>query len=266
MSHERPQVSTSLPYRPNTVKSASFSTEGSTPTFRYSISDGSIASLKKTASSKPAVMASKIRKRKRTYRDQATDELDDLTIDMVQFPLKKRNKQVKLPSSDPGITDIQFCAVEGYLDDGQVKKYYVPSELKDFKVLDSRIYETTSIWTRNYGEDWTFELSKSGASPCITSKLARKKTTWRKGQEGSFACQDCVKMGRPCFTPVLGMGDDGWKYEEIHLLPLHELDRHGSVDGGKAQAQLWINEDTLFQKSDVLDNEDDADYIDGKDD
>lgn len=98
---------------------------------------------------------------------------------------------------------------------------------------------------------------------CATKHLAGAKTNWRLGCEGKYACKDCVKMGRPCFTFAQIKDEGSWTMHEFRLLPMHEQDRLKKPVAGQSEVRYWLNVETAFKKDDVIkDDEDDEDYVD----
>lgn len=132
---------------------------------------------------------------------------------------------------------------------------YDSSELTDWLAdFWSRLKPQLDEWENLAGADWPWELQKSRSSRkrfCVASKLARKPTRWREGDDGFFACQDCAGVGRACFTWVVG-GEDGDEMEddddgfgapkgEFWCLPVHVDDRRAEVREGK-EMWIWVNE------------------------
>lgn len=94
---------------------------------------------------------------------------------------------------------------------------------------------------------------------CVSAKCSGKgRTAWHRGEEGKFACRDCVRDGRPCFAFVLkewaGEGEDRG---EFWLLPLRGRDREVEVRKG-FETRYWINDGVCDVES-----ESDGEYVDG---
>ena len=99
-------------------------------------------------------------------------------------------------------------------------------------------------WEDAAGADWAWEFQKParrGRRLCVSSKLAKRRTVWREGDEGFFACGECVALGRPCFTWVGDENAEGAFAGEFWCLPVMEEDRRCEVKVGK-EMKIWVNE------------------------
>lgn len=239
------------------------------------------------------------KKRKRSKQDEIDDELSELNIGDLDMPTEPRRKKktrvfFKDGSSDDDLPHptsfakasamskaiktkkasgqdgyFSFSAVIDYDAKGRgIVHHFMPSEdVLDCEFLWDRIRLTkNNIWEQKAGEDWQFIFFNSdykpAIEPCVTRKLAHKKTDWRPGFEATHACKDCVKNGRPCFVWIEEKSSE-WRHGEFRLLPLHDKDRTRLVVKDKTEVRYWINDDTEFNASDVVRaDEDDEDYVD----
>lgn len=74
----------------------------------------------------------------------------------------------------------------------------------------------------------------------MSRALAKKRTKWRIGDDGFFACADCASLGLPCFTWVRDE-DEEEEGGEFWCLPVHGGDRYLPLVKGK-EIRRWINE------------------------
>lgn len=109
------------------------------------------------------------------------------------------------------------------------------NEMSDFWDILRPIVDT---WENRAGAEWSFDIERATKTKkcrvCVNSKLDKRSTVWREGDQGFFACKDCVSRGKPCFTWA---GED----EGYHCLPVHEADRRKPVIEGK-EIWYWVNE------------------------
>ncbi|KAF2765334.1 hypothetical protein EJ03DRAFT_354990 [Teratosphaeria nubilosa] len=138
----------------------------------------------------------------------------------------------------------KFIAVTSYDCEGSVNGHYLSSDIaNDVGELWDAIHSLKDDWGDKKGQDWQWEFEKPGynfaARPCVTRKLEAKRTNWRKGCEGKYACTDCVAANRPCFTFV-GEEDDSVEDWKFWLLPLNEDDRKVAVQEG-FEIKNWLN-------------------------
>ncbi|KAH9837517.1 hypothetical protein Tdes44962_MAKER08329 [Teratosphaeria destructans] len=138
----------------------------------------------------------------------------------------------------------EFIAIISYDCEGRVDSHYLSSDIaNDVGELWDAIHSLRDHWEDKKGQDWQWEFEKPGynfaARPCVTRKLEAKRTYWRKGCEGKYACTDCVAANRPCFTFA---GEEEASVEEwkFWLLPLHEDDRKVAVEEG-FEIRYWLN-------------------------
>ena len=206
------------------------------------------------------------------------EELADLNLLSFDLPGGKRRKRrcsTRAMTQPSG--DFAFKAVRSYSADGVV---VVPqAHLDESKVLKERIRRTTEIWEHNKGLEWQFEFTKASYKPkippCVTSKVAGRRTKWRHNGVAKYACAYCVKSGRPCFTWV---EKQMWKSDttsetefddsgarELRFLPIHEDDRKHKVSG-KNIADIWIDQRMEFRDDDVVKRDEwDDEYRDSSD-
>lgn len=201
--------------------------------------------------------ASSSAKRGRNKEQEVANELDDLAVNAHGLALteptgsrSRRKESYQEQAEDPDddeesfkdVGEFNFIAVCGYSDDGEVAENYTSEELRGVtKALWERIEELQDVWEIPAGDYWQYDFMKKrsrGKSVCVTQKSRRKATTWRTEGEGKFACSDCVKHNRPCFTYV--HGEDGLK-GGFRLLPLHEKDRTQPVFKHQ-ETRYWIND------------------------
>ena len=258
-----------------------------------------------TKAMKSTVDTHAAKKRKRSRREELDDELADLeTSNLDQPTLTRRKNRISLrEDSDVDMDDdlpdassfvkpprgalkkqiaalppnldehFSFSAICTYKKTGVIDQFFQSEDLSDCDFLWERINKTKHIWDKNSHGSWSVTIKEAVYKsdynamkpPCITRKLSRKRTNWRKGYEGMFACRDCVKMGRPCFVWVPdGSTEDAlWDKGELRILPLHHEDRTRPVVEGKTEVRYWVNDDREFQDNDVLKmEEDDDEYVD----
>lgn len=158
---------------------------------------------------------------------------------------QKRSKAIRVMEIEHLKETCNFKAITAYDDDGN--KLYLDSkeDLADVcPDLWERIQKQHEAWERACGEDWRYDLeskytssvlAKPGAKPpCVTTKLLKisnGKANWRAGHEGRYACLDCAREKRPCFT---------WDGEELYLLPLHEKDKTYPEEDG-FEIRTWLD-------------------------
>ncbi|KAK5109233.1 hypothetical protein LTR62_007215 [Meristemomyces frigidus] len=174
------------------------------------------------------------RKRHRTEDTIEQEELLDIRKTSLDPPSTKKRKHSLANMTESA--DFKFLAVISWNRNGE------PGAGYDFTDLDGRITElwekieeVKTIWEREKGLGWSWELEKRDPKrnphPCITRKMHGKPVRWRAGCEGKFACKNCVVLGLPCFT---------WNGADFLLLPLHEEDR---VEPVKEDYEIrwWLN-------------------------
>lgn len=208
------------------------------------------------------------KKRKRTKQEEIEEELPELHLDDFEAPTRPRKKK-RTPSAVIGDEEFHFAAICMYDEEGA--PYRMPPEDMDkCDFLQERITKTKEIWEHNKGTDWMFDFTKTDykpiVPPCVTMKVAGRRTRWRPYCVGLYACKDCVKNGRPCFTWVEKEkegANKAWSTWEFRLLPLHEEDRTCRVVKGRREGRYWLNDGTRFQDKDVLKRDDgDDEYVD----
>lgn len=208
------------------------------------------------------------KKRKRTKQEDIEEELIDLEIDGLAAMTGLRKKHCSTAVVDDD--EFTFSAIYDY--DGAKPLFMGSDRIKQCGALMKRIQQIKDTWEHNKGAEWQFEFEKNGKSGllpvCVTTKLAKPgKAKWRHDGAGKFACRDCAKNGRPCFTwtEVQTNRKDAkdWSLWEFRLLPLHLNDRTRSVGRGNAAARYWFNEETRSEDKDVRTKDDgDAEYVD----
>lgn len=201
--------------------------------------------------------------RRRSYEQQIRDELPDLAINAKGFdePNAPRNRRRDSfekgwdgdDSDDESYTaslEFRFTAVCAYDGDGDVADFYTHRDLEsDVEALWERIRDEEDRWQAAWGDYWMYEFTKTRTKAsvplCVSQKCARKPTTWGlvngRQNAGKYACVDCAKAGRPCFTYIHGGGHSRQK-GGFRLLPLKESDRTKKVVKGQ-ETRYWINDE-----------------------
>ncbi|KAF2718555.1 hypothetical protein K431DRAFT_314864 [Polychaeton citri CBS 116435] len=105
--------------------------------------------------------------------------------------------------------------------------------------LTDIVKRLTDEWEDEFGYGWHLQLmhttskAKSKSAPCLNTRLHKRKSTWRPGDEDRrWACHSCVGAGLPCFI---------WAGEEFWMLPVHVSDRRKPVVEG-LEVRYWIDE------------------------
>ena len=202
--------------------------------------------------------------------DDDEDELPHSATFIANTAQKKMSipKVSKLPTpiiptspifSLPDITDFPFKAVCTYQRNGSPNNIFYSSDLHG-KMADlwDRIALTTNLWESCAGEDWRFEYEqrtrKAKTASCVTRKLQKRRMNWHKGEAGKYACKDCAKSGRPCFTYVALESDEGYEYGEFRLLPLLVSDRVREVVKDR-EIRYWVNDSVKLVDVDEMDED-----------
>jgi hypothetical protein len=139
-------------------------------------------------------------------------------------------------------------------------------------------------WEEQAGADWAWEVQKKVKSRggngavqrvCVTSQLDNDlRTKWRHGDSGFFACSECAKAAKPCFTWVRdeGGGEEGDDDEvfgapkgEFWCLPVHKDDRRCKEVKGK-EIRSRVNEVESLSDEDGSGEESDESGFDAYDD
>lgn len=132
-----------------------------------------------------------------------------------------------------------FKAIVNYHADGSIKEYFDSKLDLQHCIQNLWVYinKTVELWESRKGGYWQYEFEKKlhhkpVLQQCVTSKLTHKRTRWRLGDDGRFACEVCVAENRPCFK---------WNAEEkaFELLPLHDSDREYALEG--LEIRYWMN-------------------------
>ena len=197
--------------------------------------------------------------RRRSNEQQLRAELPDLAINAKGFeqpssPRTQRRDSYEEDwsgddSDDASYTasfEFRFTAICSYDGNGEATENYPSTDLEDcVGALWTRIREAEDRWQEAFGEYWMYEFTKTGKATgpvCVSQRCSKKPTNWgeREGM-GKFACVDCVKAGRPCFTYV--SGGDGRK-GEFRLLPLRESDRTKKVVKDE-ETRYWVNDERM---------------------
>jgi hypothetical protein len=170
----------------------------------------------------------------------------------------------KQQHSDPRYAEIEpfeFKFIVSYAGNmGTEIKYHHSSdlvgEMEDFWSLLRKQLEQ---WEDAAGANWAWELQKTQKSRahqgsrrrfCVTSKVAKRPTTWRKGDNGQYACRKCASNASLCFTWVADEEAKAAKDEdagisapkgEFWCLPVHPSDRRCEVSKGR-EIRTWLNE------------------------
>lgn len=186
-----------------------------------------------------------------------------------QGPTKRRSKVEEAKARDPSpptepsyteIEEFEFKLIVSFSDrSGTENEYYDSSDLVgNMKAFWSLLKKHREEWEDAAGAEWAWELQKTQKSRgkqqgakrfCVSSKVAKKPTLWRKGDSGNFACRKCAANSLLCFTWV---ADEGAKYEEddsvvpepkgeFWCLPVHPEDRRCVVTKDR-EIRTWLNE------------------------
>ena len=198
------------------------------------------------------------RKRKNISRDEDSED-DDIHLGDGPTPKGFRSwgKSNTQGTASQDVEQFNFKAICNYNTDGSVNQFYPSKDLGACEELWERIeIISRGIWERNKGGYWQWEFERQKYAPmtppCVTKKCQGGRTRWRLGCEGAHACKDCVAAGRPCFTYVFEMGDDGYKYGQFVLLPMHKDDQKKTVVVGKNELCYWVNDDTKLVDPDSM--------------
>ncbi|KAK5163585.1 uncharacterized protein LTR77_010534 [Saxophila tyrrhenica] len=180
-------------------------------------------------------------------------------------PAKKQKSSKVVPDGGSKEYQFDFRAIVSYDAEGEVFEFYRCNELLPMGELWERIELCArTMWEAKKGEAWSeqFKVDSGKAANqqkhlCVSQKCQGLRTTWRGG-EGMFACKECVKLGRPCFTFVCtgGWGDDGCPLGEFRLLPLHEGDRVKRVKKDY-EIRHWIDDEIVLVDTDEVGLEED---------
>lgn len=130
------------------------------------------------------------------------DEVRGLDLKNVATHIAPRKKQRVSYSDLDASPDFEFLAVTGYDADGSISGYDSEKDLKGVMTeLWDRVGELTDLCEEARGQRWqeVFD-TKSRTKHCVARKMEGGRVQWRAGCEGKFACRDCVREERPCFT------------------------------------------------------------------
>lgn len=168
------------------------------------------------------------------------------------------------PPAEPSYAEIEefeFKLIVCYSDKpGSDIEHYTSSDLAGtMKAFWSLLRKQRQEWEDAAGAEWAWELQKTQKSRgkqqgpkrfCVSSKVAKKPTLWRKGDVGNFACTKCAANSLLCFTWVADE-DAQWFDEdesvvsgpkgEFWCLPIHPEDRRCVVMKDR-EIRTWLNE------------------------
>lgn len=155
------------------------------------------------------------------------------------------------------IESFEFKLVVSYSKDGT--EYHQSTDLEgNMKTFWSRLKKQRKEWEDAAGAEWAWELQKAkgrtrGKRSCVSSKLAKKPTRWRKGDAGDWACRSCAKNALLCFTWVEDEDSehDGEEEKseipkpkgEFWCLPVHPEDRRCGEVKKDREIRTWLNEE-----------------------
>jgi hypothetical protein len=202
------------------------------------------------------------------------------------------NTATKRASTYAEITPFTFKFVHSYTTPPNISEDGTPEML----VFDSDTLKNTmssfwkaltsllDTWEEQAGADWAWEVQKKVKSRggngafqrvCVTSQLDDElHTKWRHGDSGFFACSECAKAAKPCFTWVRdeGGGEEGDDDEvfgapkgEFWCLPVHKDDRRCKEVKGK-EIRSRVNEVESLSDEDGSGEESDESGFDAYDD
>lgn len=160
-----------------------------------------------------------------------------------------RSSTTGSPNLDGNTDPFDFIAVCTYDTNGGIDTAFTADDLRGVTPdLWERIKHcVVNIWTKYKGEDWQWEFQQPSYKPkravCVTTKCGGKgRTPWHRGEEGKYACRDCVRHDRPCFAYVLKEWPNANEEKgEFRLLPLREQDREMKVENG-FETRYWMND------------------------
>lgn len=180
----------------------------------------------------------------------------------------------------------EFKLVVSYSKDGT--EYHQSTDLEgNMKTFWSRLKKQRKEWEDAAGAEWAWELQKAkgrvrGRRSCVSSKLAKKATRWRKGDAGDYACRSCAKNALLCFTWVEDEDEDEDEEHnsdeteavlpkpkgEFWCLPVHPEDRRSEVKKDR-EIRTWLNEednsDSDSSGEDIGESSDEDDFKIGSD-
>jgi len=166
----------------------------------------------------------------------------------------KNNDSTPFEPSYAEIEPFQFRLVVSHSDGGDMEYYHSTDLEKNMVVFWSRLRKLREGWGDTAGAEWAFELQKKPKSGrkkryCVSRKLAKLPTRWRKGDMGNYACTHCEKNSSLCFTWVEdedakhddGDEEDSGPKGEFWCLPIHEDDRKGEKAKKDRELRTWLN-------------------------
>ncbi|GAB7327069.1 hypothetical protein MBLNU13_g10996t1 [Cladosporium sp. NU13] len=155
------------------------------------------------------------------------------------------------------IESFEFKLVVSYSKDGT--EYHQSTDLEgNMKTFWSRLEKQRKEWEDAAGAEWAWELQKAkgrvhGRRSCVSSKLAKRPTRWRKGDTGDYACRHCAMNTLLCFTWV---EDEDPEHDsdgeeavipkprgEFWCLPVHPDDRRCGEVKKDREIHTWLNEE-----------------------
>lgn len=188
-----------------------------------------------------------------------------------QGPTKRRSKveptndqnAPTTPPSEPRYAEIEefdFKLIVSHSNQsGTATEYYNSSDLAgNMKAFWPLVRKLRGEWEDAAGAEWAWELQKTQKSRgkrqgakrfCVSSKVAKKPTLWRKGDVGNFACRKCAANSSLCFTWVADEDVEFHQDEsvvpepkgEFWCLPIHPEDRRCLVTKDR-EIRTWLNE------------------------
>lgn len=170
-----------------------------------------------------------------------------------------RSQDEQPTPSEPSYAEIEsfeFKLVVSYSKEGT--DYHKSTDLEgNMKTFWSRLKKQRKEWEDAAGAEWAWELQKAkarvrGRRSCVSSKLAKKPTRWRKGDAGDYACRSCAKNALLCFTWVEDEDSEHDGEEESGIpnpkgefwcLPIHPEDRRCGEVKKDREIRTWLNEE-----------------------
>jgi hypothetical protein len=177
----------------------------------------------------------------------------------------------------------EFKLVVSYSEDGT--EYHQSTDLEgNMKSFWSQLKKQRKEWEDAAGAEWAWELQKAkgrvrGRRSCVSSKLAKKPTRWRKGDTGDYACRNCAKNTLLCFTWVEDEDPEHDSNEEEAMipkpkgefwcLPVHPEDRRCGEIKKDREVRTWLNEEDNSESDssgeDIVESSEEDDFKVGSD-
>jgi hypothetical protein len=182
----------------------------------------------------------------------------------AHFDTKDPSTPEKSTPSKPAYDEsepFEFKLIVSHADQpGQEMEVYLSSDLKDcMKAFWPLQRKQLEQWEDAAGTNWAWELQKTQKSRghkdgkrrfCVSSKVAKRPTLWRRGDNGNYACRKCASNASLCFTWVSDEEAEADDDEdagipmpkgEFWCLPVHPSDRRCEVTEGR-EIRTWLNE------------------------